>query len=114
MRRLQEILKPQNQCKFTGLEKEVECSYPNLIHLEDNFSNVRVLLKKDAAIVAGIALEHCEGLYEVSGLYVEEEHRGQGIARQLFGVCNLIYKGKVRHSDNLTADGLRFVQGEIK
>lgn len=112
MKRLQEILKPQNQCKYTGLEQRIDCEYPNLIHLEDNFKGVRVLLEEEGVIIAGIALEHCEGLYEVSGLYVEEGYRGKGIARQLFGVCNLIYKGKVRHSDNLTSDGLRFVQGK--
>lgn len=110
---LKEIIKPQNQCKFTGLEADIECDYPAITHLVDNYGNVRLLVsEEDGSIVAGISLEHYEGLYEVSGLYVQKSHRRKGIARQLFGISNLLYKGKVRHSDNLTEEGLKFVEGK--
>ena len=109
---LEEIIKPQNQCRFTGLESEVQCDYPEIKHLVDNYGNVRILVSEgDDVIIAGISLEHCDGLYEVSGIYVEESSRRKGIARQLFGISNLFYKNKVRHSDNLTEDGLKFVEG---
>lgn len=109
---LKEIIKPQNQCRLTGLESELECDYPAITHLVDNYRNVRLLVSdEDGNLIAGISLENHSGIYEVSGLYVEESHRRKGIARQLFGISNILYKNKVRHSDNLTDYGVKFVEG---
>lgn len=104
-----ELLKPFNQCPYTGLEGRVKHIFGPMVRIYQCKDKRRVrLLAQDSqgATVAGLIINphNLKRTYTIEGVYTLEGHRRQGFAKQLLAVARFTL-GAVKHSDNLTPDG---------
>lgn len=100
------ILKPMNQCDYTGVEKmesmEKLGEYAVVVY-KDNVGNIRANVVLDGKPVSGALFDHTG---ECSRRYTKEEFRGQRLSKQLFAYMQWKFpKFNLRHSQNLTEAG---------
>ena len=97
----QNLLKPLNQCEFTGLEQETKVTNLGNITLttsKDHLGNTRVVYAENGAAEAAIMFDKDLVCF---GKYTNENSRRKGIQAQLWAYCS-IELGKIKHSEYLT------------
>lgn len=101
-----ELLKPINQCNNTAIESPFNSPLKCVKIYKDSQNRLRLVYYKDSKPLCGLLLEFLgkRSGYIIKGVYTASESRRMGLARQLL-VYSRLYCGKVRHSDNLTAEG---------
>jgi len=107
MTKFNEILKPQNQSSYTGIEKRVPCDFgPDVSLFKDNNGWFRVVYSWDGVVVAGLVVSPyaCTKGYMIEGVYTLPSYQRKGLAKQLLAVLRMTI-GDVRHSENKTKDG---------
>lgn len=110
------LLRPINQCRHTGLERELKTLFPqgHVRAFKDNSGHIRlVAYVKGAKPVSGLLLASGgSGKHMVKAVYTNSCYRRKGYARQLLAVARAtLSPGIVYHGDNLTKVGKLWANG---
>lgn len=105
-----ELLKPQNRCSYTGMEKQRPHLFGVSLRIFECVDTGKIRLIAFNTVSEPVSALFLDPLgqkrtYTVKAVYTAPQERRQGLARQLLAVSRLLI-GTVKHGQDFTDDGL--------
>lgn len=105
-----ELLKPQNRCAYTGVEKQKPHQFGSGLRIYECVETGKIRLlsyNSPSEPVSALFLDPLgqKRTYTIKAVYTAPQERRKGKARELLAVARMLI-GTVKHSDDLTVTGL--------